>query len=131
VFGVYPWLGMLRAGNEGAPLTVLDRCRIRWGTVVSTSGEELEVRSRALVMEGSQLVLGQARVETVRQSSDGIGLLSGLSAGDVVSLHWDWVCDRLTPNSLHRLIHCTKRTLNAVNTLAAPGPAVACDLLGS
>jgi len=30
VFAVYPWLGLLRAGNEGAPLEILDCCRIRW-----------------------------------------------------------------------------------------------------
>lgn len=32
VFAVYPWLGLLRAGRDGPPLEVLDRCRIRWGT---------------------------------------------------------------------------------------------------
>jgi len=39
VFAVYPWLGLLRAGKEGAPLEILDRCRIRWGLVVEVSGD--------------------------------------------------------------------------------------------
>ncbi len=39
VFAVYPWLGLLRAGMEGPPLRVLDRCRIRWGCIQAITGE--------------------------------------------------------------------------------------------
>jgi hypothetical protein len=38
VFGVYPWLGLLREGRSVEPLRVLDRCRIRWGQVVQIQG---------------------------------------------------------------------------------------------
>ncbi len=34
VFAVYPWLGLLRSAAGVDALRVLDRCRIRWGTVV-------------------------------------------------------------------------------------------------
>ena len=58
VFAVYPWLGLLRAGMEGAPLTVLDRCRIRWGSVEAVAGDLVTVRNRLLGFDGSRLVLG-------------------------------------------------------------------------
>ena len=50
-----------------------------------------------------------------------------LRPGDVVSLHWDWVCDRLSPAALKWLRYCTLRNLAAVNSLAVPGPAAVCN----
>lgn len=126
VFAVYPWLGLLRAGMEGPPLEVLDRCRIRWGRVEAVHGDLVSVSSRALEFVGSRLVLGDEHVEVARRSLDGAGFVDGLDVGEVVSLHWDWVCDRLTPRTMSWLQACTRHNLNAVNALAQPGPAAAC-----
>jgi len=126
VFAVYPWLGLLRAGMEGAPLTVLDRCRIRWGRVEAVSGDLVTVRNRTLAFEGSRLVLGPECNELVHLSLDGVGLAPVVAPGDTVSLHWDWVCDRLSPVQLAWLQRCTAANLRAVNGLATPGPAEIC-----
>ena len=126
VFAVYPWLGLLRAGMEGPPMEVLDRCRIRWGLIEALTGDMVTVTSRALGFDGSRLVLGPLRVEQARRSRDGMGFVGDLQPGDTVSLHWDWVCDRLSPTALAWLQHCTKRNLDAVNSLATPGPAAVC-----
>ncbi len=126
VFAVYPWLGLLRAGMEGPPMEVLDRCRIRWGRIEAVEGDMVAVASRALAFEGSRLVLGPLRVEQARRSLDGMGFVGDLRSGDAVSLHWDWVCDRLSPVALAWLQYCTKRNLDAVNSMATPGPAAVC-----
>ncbi len=126
VFGVYPWLGLLRAGMDGPPLEVLDRCRIRWGRVEAVRGDLVSVSSRALVFEGSQLALGPDRLEEVRRGLDGVAMVQDLVVGDVVSLHWDWVCDRLSTSARNWLAYCLKRNLDAVNQLNSPGPAFVC-----
>jgi len=130
VFAVYPWLGLLRAGRVEAALTVLDRCRIRWGAVLSVDGDWATVRSRGLRFDGSRLSLGDEEVETARCGDGGVSLAPHLEPGDTVSLHWDWVCDRLTPTALSHLRSCTVRNLAAVNALPAPGPAVAAEASG-
>lgn len=122
VFAVYPWLGLLRAGMEGPPLTVLDRCRIRWGRVEDVRGDFVTVRNRVLTFDGSRLVLGDEVVEQARRSLGGVGFVPGLAAGDTVSLHWDWVCDRLSPADLASLRQHTTQNLAAVNALPRPGP---------
>ncbi|HUZ20915.1 MAG TPA: DUF6390 family protein [Acidimicrobiales bacterium] len=130
VFAVYPWLGLLRVGMEGAPLTVLDRCRIRWGSVEAVSGDSVVVRSRPLRFAGSRLVLGEERLEVASRGVGGVGFVEDVAPGDVVSLHWDWVCDHLTPRGRARLEHYTALNLQAVNALPSPGPAVAADTRG-
>ena len=127
VFAVYPWLGMLRAGMEGPPLTVLDRCRIRWGTIEATLGDRVVVRCRTLRFDGSSLVLGDEQIEEDQVSLNGVGFVEDLAAGEVVSLHWNWVCDRLSVDELARLKHYTAQNLAAVNAMPRPGPAVAID----
>jgi hypothetical protein len=72
-------------------------------------------------------VLGDEVTETARRSREGVGLAPPIRPGDTVSLHWDWVCDRLTPERLAWLVRSTAANLAAVNALPTPGPAVVCD----
>jgi hypothetical protein len=123
VFAVYPWIGLLRAGHVHEPLRVLDRCRVRWGIVEETNGRFAIVRTRPLVWDGSRLGYGPARPETVTLSSDGLGFVRQVCPGEWVSLHWDWVCDRLTEHQRHALAHYSALSLAAVNRARHPAPA--------
>lgn len=117
VFGVYPWVGLLGDDRKAArALTVLDRCRIRWGQVTAIDGVRLTVRSRPLLWDGRALSLGEPVTEIAETSVTGpdeIGL------GDWVSLHWHWVCDRLTDRQVRALRGYTLRHLGLVNDRVA------------
>ena len=125
VFCIYPWIGLLGDDRRHrAALTVLDRCRIRWGQVLSLSGDQVVVESRALTWDGRRLDLGPAGVETAVRALDGVGLAPDLRPGDWVSLHWEWVCDRLTDRQLAALRRYTHHHLAIVNErVDHPGPA--------
>jgi len=126
VFEVYPWVGLLEPHRGGDPLRILDRCRIRWGQVVRVDGDQVEVRSRPLTWDGAQLALGDPAPEVVTQAVDGLGMVGGLRPGDWVSLHWDWVCDRLTAAQLRDLQRYSGRQLGITNRkVGHPGPAMA------
>jgi len=125
VFGVYPWVGLLRAGPAEYPMRVLDRCRIRWGEVVTVAGGLVTVRVRPLVWDGRSLQLGPPTHEQAVGAQDGLSLAGQLHPGDRVALHWDWVCDRLTPYQLGALRHYTAKQLAIVNELPHPAPAAA------
>lgn len=122
VFAVYPWVGLLRSGRlVDEPLRVLDRCRIRWGLVTEVEATRVHVVSQPLAYEGHHLALGQPVAEVAARHPDGVG--PHLEAGDQVSLHWDWVCDRLDNRGLAALQHYTEQTLRVANTPAHPAPA--------
>jgi len=65
--------------------------------------------------DGRALRLGAPAPRTVRWRDDGLAFVRGLRAGDVVSLHWDFVCDVLTAEAAARLAGVTRRVLTAVN----------------
>jgi len=51
-------------------------------------------------------------------------LARDIAPGDWVSLHWDWVCDKLTQRQLRSLRMYTLRHLDMVNhRVEHPGPA--------
>jgi hypothetical protein len=103
VFAVYPWIGLLRAGHSSVPLHILDQCRVRWGRVESLSGDLVTVTSRELELVGSQLLLGDQRVEVVRRGVEGLGFVD------------------------HLAVAATRDNLWAVNSLSARPPAAALE----
>ena len=123
VFAVYPWLGLMRTGVVDEPLHVLDQCRTTAALVVAANGDTARVLARALVWDGTRLALGSWIPRTVRWRDDGHALVAELRPGDWVSLHWDFVCDLLTPAAAGRLDCVTRRVLASVN--ATPATALA------
>jgi hypothetical protein len=108
VFCVYPWTGLLREGRGEPSLHVLDSCRISWGQVVTA--DPVVVARRPLTWDGRLLALGPP---VPRQA--GAGFVTGLRPGEWVSLHWDTVCDRLTPPRLAALCRYSARHLRLAN----------------
>ena len=115
VFGVYPFVGLLRAGNVEEPLHVLDSCRIAPATVESVDGETAVVGVSPLAWDGEQLHLAEPVAREVRWRHEGLGFLHELRPGDTVSVHWDWVCDRLSAAQAAALRRYTRRMLGLAN----------------
>ena len=121
VFGVYPWSRLLVGSSPGTPLTVLDSCRIRWGEALGSDGDHVVVSCRRLVWdaEARRLALGDAAEERVRHRIDGEGFVADPVPGELLALHWDWTCDRLTPEQAAELERRTEWQLAATNTRLA------------
>lgn len=99
VFCVYPWVGLLRSGAVDQALHVLDRCRIRWGTVAARENGALIVSTRLLTWDGRSLGMGDETRERVQPSADA----QEIAVGDQVAMHWDYVCQRITETQRRHL----------------------------
>jgi hypothetical protein len=120
VLCVYPWVRLLADERRAAQaITVLDRCRIRWGRVVSVEGDQVQAEYEPLTWDGRKLLLGPPEVEPARRTIDGIGLPPSLAPGDWITLHWDWVCDKVTDDQRTTLQRHTNRHLALVNAIFA------------
>jgi hypothetical protein len=119
VFAVYPWLGLLRTGAVDQPLSVLDRCRIAPALVEEVDGEALIAVAPSLRWDGKTLTLGPWERRSARFGEQGLGFVSP-KAGDWVSLHWDFVCDRITLEQAWMLYRTSERALAAVNQSVGP-----------
>ena len=114
VFAVYPWLGLLRSGLVEEPLRVLDQCRTTPGLVLAVEDETANVLAEPLLWEDDRLRLGAPEPRSVRWRDGGRAFVRP-QPGDLVSLHWDFVCDVLTTGAAARLAAVTRRVLATVN----------------
>jgi hypothetical protein len=115
VFDVFPRVGLLRSGSIDRALEVMESCRIRWGRVLERAGTSLVANVVPLVLEGGRLRLGPAGPERIEAWQDGLAFVDDVRAGDVISIHWGFACDRLTPGQLDQLVSWTRRELRIAN----------------
>jgi uncharacterized protein DUF6390 len=115
VLDVFPQLGLLRTGETDDALRVMDSCRIRWGRVLERDGDWLVVSAVPLELRDGRLRLGEPRPERVRGWVDGAGFVDDAEPGDVISIHWDWACERLDRRRLAALRDFTTRELEIAN----------------
>jgi hypothetical protein len=110
VLHVMPWAGLMRDGIVDEPLHIVDRCRISWAEVLpGASGDDrILVRRTPLVWSGSRLVYGEPVVDLVDSPFP-------VEPGDVVAVHWDWICERLDPHQLAWLRGVTDRQLRELH----------------
>ena len=115
VFAVYPWLGLLRTGIVDEPLRIHDQCRTTPAVVLAVDADLLQVLARPLTWHDGRLGLGAFAPRTVRWREDGLAFVARPRPGDLVSLHWDFVCDVLSPSGAGRLQQVTHRALACAN----------------
>jgi hypothetical protein len=115
VLDVFPRVGLMRTGDTDHALEVMDSCRIRWGRVLERDGDSLVVSAVPLRMAGRKLRLAPPRIERIRGWVDGAGFVEDALPGDVVSIHWDWACERLDAARLAALQRVTRDELELAN----------------
>jgi hypothetical protein len=103
VFDVYT-----RTGDAAHTLATTDNCRVSWGRLVRIEGPTMLVERQPVELQAGKLALGIMRQERVVRQMDGHGFADAAAAGEWVSLHWGWVCERIT--DLHqRQLGCFTR----------------------
>ena len=105
----------MRTGALAEQIESLDRCRISWGKVVGLSVDTAEIEYKPLAIREGRLALGEPVPRTVSVSASGRGYHSGLKVGDLVTVHWDWVCDGVQPEQAHRLEALTRFHIELAN----------------
>jgi hypothetical protein len=98
----------IRTGHHAAPqtLSTMDKCRISWGEIVSGPDHDAYmVRTRPLEYSHNFLALGPAVIKTVY--SAGIPL----KPGDRVTIHWDYVCDKISVVAARNLEYYTRQAM--------------------
>ena len=105
----------MRTGALADQVEILDRCRISWGVVQGVSGDAVTVRYEPVVLQAGKLVMGRPSVRETRRAAEGLSYLKDLQPGEIVSMHWGWVCDRLTPAQVSRLSAETSHHIRIAN----------------
>lgn len=98
---------IIRTGHRAAAHTVetMDQCRISWGRVLPGG----QVKSQRLVYQDKKLKLMPA-VKKVKN------LLNDYRVGDLVTIHWGWLCEKITSNQVKNLEKYTHLAIRLANS---------------
>jgi hypothetical protein len=105
----------VRTGNNAIAHTLhtMDSCRIGWGKVISIDVKKgtYTVAMKHLVIRKNILDL-DVPISTIVRSVDGT-----YTKGDVVSVHWGYICGVLMKRQTVNLEHFTNEAINAANAM--------------
>lgn len=117
VFNVHLRTGHVEIAHT---LETMDQCRISWGRVVMGSGNVQTIhgnsevyygiKSRPLLYKKGRLILGAPVVKIAKS------LTVKPKPGDLVSLHWGYVCEVINESKRKQLAYFTHRALANANT---------------
>lgn len=112
VFNIWRRTGHLEQEHT---LESMDSCRVSWGKIVKINGHNVTVITQPLECIGNKLALGRSiSKKTSRTFSADINL-EELKIGDIVSMHWGVICEKITPAQAVSLKKYTIKHLEFVN----------------
>jgi len=96
-----------RTGHRAVQHTVetMDQCRISWGKVLPGG----KVTTQKLLFQAGRLQLTPA----VKKFKN---IVDEFSPGDLATLHWGWVCEKISPQQAKNLAFYTNLALRLANT---------------
>lgn len=118
VFSIFSKVGLMKSGERKAILSTMNNCRISWGKV------------KEIVLDKSlKNAIGSASVEYSPLKFDEFGNLKleekitgnfhllddSIKRDDKVSLHWNYVCDKITPQQKNNLEYWTSYHIEVFN----------------
>lgn len=112
VFNIYSRVGLIRSGAYGNILKTMDNCRINWGKVKEISNGNAVIEYSPLEFNNlGDLGLGEKTVKKF------YFLDNSIKKGDDVSLHWNFICNKLTPQQKSNLSYWTNYHIHLFNAL--------------
>lgn len=99
----------------GKIVETLGNCLILPAKIEKISGNFALVSLKALKFEGKKMIFGDPETSKVRFKFFGQSLVDDLKFGGLVSIHWGFVCDKLTLSQAKRLDSWNQYHLNLAN----------------
>ncbi len=89
----------------------INNCLIRLGEIVEVTNNKVTVKQKPYVYDENKLILSEETEEELDYLPDFVSL----SKGDIVSIHWNFVVDKLNTEQHNNLIKYTNYNINELN----------------
>jgi hypothetical protein len=91
-------------------LSTMDNCRISWGKItVKTDEKTYLVKTRPLIYINDLLSLGKPVTKSIKS------VKQIYQVGDQVTVHWDYICDKVTDTKIRNLEFYTQAAIDFAN----------------
>lgn len=108
-----------RTGNDPSfhTMQTMDECRIAWGRVESVGKDgSVRVSYLPLTSQNNRIKIGKETIRTIKLEYKKKRFIGAIKAGDLVSFHWGFVCDVISPIQVKHLSFYTQKAIDYYNT---------------
>jgi len=109
---------VIRTGHRQVQHTVetMDNCRISSGVIIDLADKfKKNLSCLRQVVKTDRLVYRQGKLKLVPAVKAFKNLVNDYKAGDLVTLHWGWICEKITPTQAKNLEFYTRLALRLAN----------------
>jgi len=106
----------LRNESIDTIVKAMDSCRVSWGRVTGVGKDKLQVEYTPLVLDAGRLSLGKTKSKTANYNPR-VRPFESVKLGDMVSIHWDYACEVLSPRQVRNMAKYTLLDIQSVNRL--------------
>lgn len=96
-------------------LETMDKCRISWGKIKKIETNQLVIKSRPLLFKQNKFYLGNKLDIKVNYKFGNEQFIKNPKIGDMVTIHWDWVCEIINKQQKDQLKAWTIHHINIAN----------------
>jgi hypothetical protein len=93
----------------------ISECLVSVGTIVSVSGPFITVETEPLLYRNGKLTLGAPTPKKLLRQLESDYDIEQLKPGDLVSIHWSVICEKITRKQAENLRKYTKRHIALAN----------------
>jgi len=106
-----------RGGYSDREHTVesMGECIVTWGKIVSVSGPFIIAETEPLIYKDKKLSLGPSVQKKFTRQLESDYDIEQLKQGDLVSIHWGVICEKITPEQFRNLKKYTLRHISLAN----------------
>lgn len=116
VLNIYKRTGNL---NDLYTLQTMDACLINYGKVIKILSDSMIIKTQPLVLLQEKVVFGPVRQRSIIFQGKKDCMVNSVEAGDFVSCHWGYFCNKLTQRQLQNLMYYSNIALSMANETKA------------
>lgn len=111
VFEIYRTAGFSRDGAKSLPIIdLINKCRISAGRV-----KKVDPKNQEVLIAGEQIALVNQKLMPIKKDQKAIFFRNDIKVGDLVSIHWGFVCDKISERQLNNLDFWARYHLRITN----------------
>lgn len=118
VFDIGKKVGLVNLGAVKEVLETMNNCRIGWGRIKSKKLETAGFSIGSAVVEYYPIVLDDSNKLKIGEKTERSFYFTdqNINEGDEVSVHWQFICDKITTRERKNLIYWTNYHLDITNS---------------
>ncbi len=96
-------------------ISTMDNCRINSGKITKIENDTISIETEQLIYSNKKMALSKPLIKKINYSISNHQFIHSPQINDIISFHWNFACDKITPEQAKHLKYFTQLAINSFN----------------